>query len=195
MGDRFRRLFESVRLSSVILILIGAVLLFNPDFGSRALILTLGWLLVLAGAVGVAASLYSRLTFGYGTAGGSLVMLLAGILILSRPMVLASLFGVVLGAYLVFSGIGSFADARRLRSSGQRWELGMVWAVVTAAVGVYLIVSPMTSSRFVMTVAGVAMIVCGLGSIMTHARLARFLQNQQHLFGRMDDDDDNIIDV
>ena len=195
MGDRFRRFFENIRLSSVILIVLGAVLLIHPDFGSKALTLTLGWLLVLAGGIGVAVSLYTRLTFGFGTAGASMMMLLAGILILSSPMILASLFGILLGGYLVFSGFGSFADARRLRSVGQSCTAGMIWAVVTTAVGVYLILSPMTSSRFVMSVAGLVMIVCGIGSIVTHARLSRFLHQQESLFDRLDEDDDNIIDV
>ena len=196
MRDGFRRIFGSVRLSSVILILIGAVLLIHPDFGSRALTLTLGWMLVIAGGIGVAVSLYTRMMLGFGTAGGSLMMLLAGVLILSSPMMLASLFGLVLGAYLVFSGLGSFADARRLRSVGQPWALGMLWAAATALVGLSLILSPMTSSRVVMRLAGLAMIVFGAGSIVTHARLSRFLRDQDRFFDRLGgEDDDNIIDV
>lgn len=197
MSDRIRSILGSIRLSSVILILIGAVLLIRPDFGSKAVTLTLGWILVIAGGIGVATSLYSRMAFGYGTMGSSLMMLLLGILILSSPMMLASLFGVVLGAYLVFSGLGSFADAGRLRRNGQGWILGMVWGAISVAVGVYLIVSPMTSSRFVMAVAGIIMIACGIGSIVTHAKLARFMEQQRdpfHFFDT-DDDDDNIIDV
>ncbi len=195
MSDRIRRILSSVRLSSVILILIGAVLLVRPDAGSRAVILTLGWILAIAGGLGVAASVFSRMTFGYGTMGSSLMMLLLGVLILSRPMVLASLFGVVLGAYLVFSGLGSFADAGRLRSNGQGWILGMVWAVISVVAGVYLIISPMASTRFVMIVAGIMMIACGAGSIVTHAKLARFMEQQQNPFHFYDEDDDNIIDV
>lgn len=196
MSDRIRRILGSIRLSSVILILIGAVLLVRPDAGSKAVTLTLGWILVIAGGIGVATSLYSRMAFGYGTMGSSLMMLLFGILILSRPMMLASLFGVMLGAYLVFSGLGSFADAGRLRRNGQGWILGMIWGVISVVVGVYLIVSPMASSRFVMSVAGFAMIACGVGSIVTHAKLARFMEQQDPFrFFDSDDDDDNIIDV
>lgn len=197
MNDRIRRIFSSVRLSSVILILIGAVLLVRPDFGSKAVTLTLGWLLVIAGGIGVASSIVSRMAFGYGTMGSSMMMLLFGILILSRPLMLASLFGVVLGAYLVFSGLGSFADAGRLRSNGQGWIFGMIWGIISVIAGVYLIISPMTSSRLVMSVAGIMMIVCGAGSIVTHVKLARFLEEQQNPFRyyNTDDDDDNIIDV
>ena len=200
MGERIQRLLRSVRLSSVVLIVLGAVLLLCPDFGSKAITLTLGWILILAGGISVGTSLWSRMTFGYGAMGSGLVMLLLGIFLVSRPMVLASLFGVVLGAYLVFSGLGSFSDAMRLRRIGQNGMGGLIWGGVSAVAGVVLMLSPMTSSRFVMSLAGLAMIACGVGSIVTHMRLTRLLENQQDPFrspfgfGR-DDDDDNIIDV
>lgn len=196
MSDRIRRIFSGIRLSSVILILIGAVLLVRPDVGSKAVILTLGWILVIAGGIGLAASFWSRMAFGYGTMGSSMMMLLFGALILSSPIVLASLFGVVLGAYLVFSGLGSFVDAGRLRKNGQSWILGMIWGIISVVIGVYLIISPMASSRFVMTVAGIMMIACGIGSIVTHAKLIRFKEEQQNPFRFFhSDDDDHIIDV
>ena len=203
MWERVQKLLRSVRPGSVILIILGAVLLLSPDSGSRVITLTLGWLLVIAGGLSVAASLFSRMAFGYGTMGSGLAMLLVGVLIVSRPMMLASLFGVVVGAYLVFSGLGSLGDAGRLRSNGQKWGFGMLWGLLSVIVGVYLILSPMTSSRLVMMIAGGAMIACGVGRIATHAKLARFLDAQRNFdprgsfeaFDSYDDGDDNIIDV
>ncbi len=196
MSDRIQRIFSSIRLSSVLLVLIGVVLLIRPDFGSKAVTLTLGWGLLIAGGIGVASSIFSHMAFGYGSMGSSLMMLLMGIMIVSRPLMLASLFGVVIGLYLVFSGIGSFMDAGRLRRNGQGWIFGMIWGSVSVAVGAYLIISPMASSRFVMSVAGIIMIACGVGSVLTHAKLARFSEEQQNSCGfYRSDDDDNIIDV
>lgn len=198
MRERIGRILSSVRLSSVILILIGAVLLLRPDAGARALTLVVGWILVIAGGVGLGSALLARMTLGYGAMGSSLMMLLLGILIVSRPMMLASLFGVVIGAYLIFSGLGSLGDAGRLRANGQSWVLGMIWGGASVVVGVYLILSPMTSSRFVMMIAGLAMIACGVGSIVTHVRLTKFLEEQERAFRPRNDfgiDDDDIIDV
>ena len=200
MGERFQRLLRSIRPSSVILIVIGAVLLLCPDFGARAITMTLGWLLILGGGISIGTALWSRMAFGYGPMGSGLVMLLLGIFLVSKPLVLASLFGVVLGAYLMFSGFGSFSDALRLRRIGQSGLGGLIWGGASALVGFVLMLSPMTSSRFIMSLAGFAMIACGIGSIVTHMRLTRFLEDQQDSFrnpfgfGR-DDDDDNIIDV
>lgn len=198
MRERFRRIFGSIRLSSVILILIGAVLLLRPDAGAKALTLVAGWILIAAGAACLGGALLARMTLGYGTMGSSLMMLLLGLLIVTRPMMLASLFGVVIGAYLVFSGLGSLGDAGRLRANGQSWVPGMLWGGASVVVGVYLIISPMTSSRFVMMIAGLAMIACGVGSIVTHVRLTRFLEEQERAFRPRSDfgiDDDDIIDV
>lgn len=199
MGEKFRRLLDEIRLSSVILILIGAVLLLRPDSGAKALTLIVGWILVIAGGIGVAGSVFSRMAFGYGTMGSSLIMLLLGILIVSRPLMLASLFGVVIGAYLVFSGLGSLGDAGRLRANGQSWVFGMIWGGVSVIVGVGLILSPMTSSRLVMMLAGLVMIVCGVGSIVTRVRLKHFLQERERQSRPYRDcfgvDEDDIIDV
>ena len=197
MNDRIRNILGSIRLSSVILILLGLVLLIRPDSGAKALTLTFGWLLVLIGGIGVGGALMAKLTFGYGAMGTSLTMLLVGILIVSRPMMLASLLGMILGAYLVFSGIGSFADARRLRINGRSSLFGLIWAVVSVAVGVYLMAAPMATSRIVMMVAGLAMIACGIGSIVTHARVQKLRQDLYRAQRSAMDglDEDNIIDV
>ena len=59
-------------------------------------------------------------------------------------------------------------DALRLRRGGGLWVPGLVLSILTMVFGLILIFSPLTSSRIVMTVVGLVLIVFGAGNLYTH---------------------------
>ena len=193
MKNRFRHFAENIRLSSVVLILLGFLLMLCPDFGSKAVALALGWGLTVLGILAVAATLISHRAFGYGVMGGGLVLLILGVTVLSKPMLLASMVGILLGGYLAFTGFGVLSDAFRLRRNGFGGTMGMVWAALLLVLGMILILSPMTTSRVVMRLVGGVMIICGVGGTVNRYRLRHFLEQQSRRFEAPEEDD--IIDV
>lgn len=186
---RFR--FE---LGSVFLILFGGLLLLNPDFGSAALAAILGWILVGGGAVGLLIGFLRWPGLGTMELLGSFLLLGCGVYLLRNPLALASLLGIGLGILLLSQGVGSLGDAWRVIGYGGFYQLSLILGIGMTALGAYLILSPLATSRFVMSVAGLAMVVCGITNLISHRRASKFITSSRHkIIGNSDTPD--IIDA
>lgn len=173
MSKQWKNTVLKAELGSAILVLVGIVLLVNPDFGSIAVARILGWVLVAVAAICLLAGVLTWPVMGFSTLAGSIAGLMLGVYVLNNPLALASLLGWILGIFLVIQGLGSIGEALRLCHHGNAWRFSMVISIVTLGLGVVLIFAPLTTSRLVMIVAGVVMIACGAGNLITHVRAAR----------------------
>lgn len=170
----YKKLFR-FEIGSVLMILFGAMLLLNPDFGSAALSAILGWILVGGGAAGLAIGFLSWPALGIAELIGSFIILGSGIYLLRNPLMLASLAGVLLGLLLLSQGLGSLKDALQVKRYGGRYQLSLILGIGMCALGAYLILSPLTTSRFVMTVAGLIMVACGITNLISHRRADKYI--------------------
>ena len=165
-------------LGAALMIVFGIILLFNPDLGSAAVATVLGWILVACGGFGLFVSVMNR---AHGTGGGiviSIVLLVLGIYLLKNPLVLASLLGVLLGAFLLLQGVAGYKRASAGRSQGVLWVPGMVLSVIMFVAGLMLIFSPLATSRLVMTLAGVVLIGCGIANLAECRRERKRIQSK-----------------
>lgn len=168
MKNNISKHLAQARWGSIALIVLGLVLLLFPDFGSSTVAVILAWVLMIGGSAGLLIGVLSWPAFGFGTMIGSGLVLAAGIYILRHPLSLASILGVLLGVLLTAQGLGALGDALRLRRGGGLWVPGLVLSILTMVFGLILIFSPLTSSRIVMTVVGLVLIVFGAGNLYTH---------------------------
>lgn len=176
--------FPRSELGSVLLIGFGAILLLNPDFGSAALATVLGWVLVVIGAGGLLLGIIAKLRLiGMG---GSIAALICGIWLLKNPLIPAKLLGIALGLLLAGQGLEALGDALSLRRCGGMFLPGLIFAGVMLVLGLALVFSPLATSRFVMTVAGIVMVLCGVGNLISHNRATKYIR---------DHSDDKIIDA
>ena len=164
-----------LELGSILLVIFGGVLLLNPDFGSAALAGILGWVLVGAGAAGLFIGFTARPMLGIGGIGSSFVTLAFGIYLLRRPLMLAKVIGLVLGLLLLTQGLGALRDALRLKRFGGSCGLSLALGIGMSALGAVLLLSPMTTSRFVMSVAGIVMVACGISNLISHRQANKFI--------------------
>lgn len=185
MKMNLKKLFR-FEVGSVFLILFGAVLLFNPDFGSAAVAAIAGWVLVGAGAAGLLIGFLSWPGLGIGELVGSGILLGAGIYLLRNPLMLASLLGILFGILLASQGLGALRDALRVKQHGGFYQLGLIMGIAMIALGAYLVLSPLSTSRFVWTVAGLVMVACGIVNLLSHRKAVRYID---------DGTDDTIIDA
>ncbi len=177
MKENISKNLSRAKWGSIALIVFGLVLLIYPDFGSRTVATIIAWLLMVAGTVGLLIGVLSWPMFGFGALAGSALSLVIGIYILRNPLALASLLGILLGALLTVQGLGALGDTLRLRRNGQFWVLGCVMSGLTLIMGLLLIFSPMTTSRIVMTLVGIIMIVCGVGNLYTHSKATPYIHS------------------
>ena len=157
---------------SLLMILCGVILVLKPDTASALLSAVVGWVLI---AVGVAA-----LIGGFtGSSGGSIVtgavLLLSGAWLHRNPLMIASVLGFVVGFLVLRQGLRAMKDVQRSKRNGGFWIPGAVLAVIEALIGVRLMLSPLSISRFVLSIGGIALIVLGACNLVTHYRSTRYI--------------------
>lgn len=174
--------FEYVKLLlfPVLLIVLGLVLIVNPDSAAALVAKVFAWALILAGTI---LGLLNLLGSGRRSSGQiviAAVCLLVGLWLLANPLVLAKGIGRFLGVVLIVQGTGDILEARRMG-----YGLPIV-SVVIAAAGLILVLVPMTTSRILFIVIGIVSVICGVTGLVNRLRMQKLLDGG---------DDPSIIDV
>ena len=171
-------IFDMIRtfLAPVLVILLGLMLLFNPDSASALISKLLGSVLILIGiGFGIAAITGDRDKVSKGIT--AVILAVTGGWLTRNPLALAAWFGRIVGIVLMINGI---QDMKNMRSMGKRFALpGLV-----TLIGFVLILLPMTTTRLVFSACGVVVLI--LGGIMLLDRLRS---------KRLDSGDDKIVDA
>lgn len=165
-------------LTPALLIALGLILLLNPDSASVLIAKVLGWVLIAVGiGFGISALLTGHNQIGKGITAVAFVLL--GGWLAKNPLFLAAWIGRIVGALLVIDALQDIAQAKR---RGDRYLLPLI----VAAVGVILVVLPMTTSRLVFSLAGLVVLTVGVAMLLDR------LKNRRRLDSAKDPD---IIDA
>ena len=155
-------------------VLLGVILLFNPDSATILAAKLVGWLLVICGAG------YGISKIPGGGAGNwilTAVFVALGVVILKDPLVLAESIGRFLGIILMIRGLSDLKESN--------FPQARTLAIVTAAVGAVLVLLPMTLTRTILRLCGIVVAVLGAVNIAEKLRERKLLSKG----------DSNIIDA
>lgn len=164
-------------LAPVLVILLGLLLMVSPDTASALISRILGAALSLVGLVLAVIALFSdrgrvgKLVF-------ALAILACGGVLSANPLLLASFAGRIVGLLLLVDGIGDMINAR---IQGVRFFMPLLVTVL----GAILVLMPMTASRLLFGLCGLA--VTAIGIFMLLDRVRRRLPGGKN--------DSNIIDA
>lgn len=164
-------------LAPVLVILLGLLLLINPDSAAVLISRLLGGILSLLGiGFGIAALFADRRA-------GKLILALmflgCGGILAANPLLLASFAGRVVGLLLLLDGIADLVNAHR------RGIRGLMPLLVTMLGGI-LVLMPMTASRLVFGLCGLVVTIVGIFMLLDRLRHRRLPRGN---------DDPNIIDA
>ena len=157
----------------ILLIVIGAVLALNPDSASALVSAILGWGLIVVGVMLIVGGSLGRNDWG-SIAQGAL-FLICGSWLHRNPLMIASVLGILLGIAALRQGWRAAMNVSKSKRNGGFWIPGAVLAVAELLVGLRLIFSPLTVSRFVLTLAGIAMAVCGVWELISRSREKKYI--------------------
>lgn len=168
--------FLSRYATPAVLIVLGLVLIFCPDTASALISKVAGWGLMMAGIVVAVAMAVDR---GWSVSKILTILVLVGLgrWLMTHPLAWAAWGGRIIGLLLLLRGIRDFTQSV--------FTQGKMLSVVTAALGLVLILLPMTASRMVFSLCGVVILVVGGGM------LAERIWEKKN----WEDDDPNIIDA
>lgn len=173
--ERIGQLLDLIGIPVLIAVL-GLILLFNPDSATALFAKVLGWILVIGGA-GKAISMAGKPSGTKGLIGAAICIIL-GVVLLTRPLLIAEGGGRIVGILLVARG------SNDLRKSS--FQQAKVLAIVTMVVGAVLILTPLSLTRTLMRLAGVVVAVIGIVNIVEKLQEMKLLEAGS---------DSNIIDA
>ena len=135
----------------VLLMVLGLILLIHPDSASALVAQILGWVLVIAGVV-FAVSVIAGHFDTVGKVLSAVCCFAVGAWLLRNPLMLAAGLGRLAGILLVVRGIQDILNA-------SRYHYGILPAVLTTILGAVLIALPMTTSRVVISLCGLLVLI------------------------------------
>lgn len=158
---------------SILMIVFGVLLTMKPDLASAAVSAVAGWALIAVGVAFLVSGFVDGLRLGRVVFGGLLLM--AGSWLHRNPLMIASIIGVGLGVLVLSQGMQAAREAQWTKRGGGFWIPGTVLAVLELIVGIRLILSPLSVSRLVLSLAGIAMVVCGACNVVAHYKNVRYI--------------------
>lgn len=162
----------------VLLILLGLILIVNPDTASVLVSRLLGYALILGAVITGVTAVFSQ-TGKVGRGIVSVVLAIVGGWLVANPLWLAAWIIRFLGVLIV---INVLPDLYYAFKQGRNF----LFHAIAALIGIVLILLPMTASRLVFTLCGVAVLVIGGVMFLDRIRGRRWLTAG---------DDPNIIDA
>ena len=152
----------------------GLLLILNPAEATAMVTRMLGWLLVGVGSV----KLILPVTNHRPVSGSEWVWnglcILAGLVLLARPLILADLMGRVLGVMILVGGVQNLRDGVDGKD------------ILSILAGVILLMMPRTLTNTVLVLVGVVLMIIGIVNIIGRVKTIKRLEER---------DDPNIIDA
>ena len=146
-------------LMPVTLVILGAILIVKPDSAAALVGKIVAWILILGGTGMGLAALSGDIARRLRRLVPAAAALIAGIWLMSDPLIIAKGLGRFLGILLALQAGGGIGDAIR---SGRRVS---VLSIVTLAAGVVLVLVPMTTSRIVIVIGGIVVLCIGAAEL------------------------------
>ncbi|MBR2789417.1 MAG: DUF308 domain-containing protein [Eggerthellaceae bacterium] len=204
MASTLKKVFRSYVVDGLLLVALGVAILIWPDTSLKVLCIAIGVALCVMAAVKGA-------MFALGSEAGrrvldlliAIVDLALGIALIVQSDFFISLFQIVVGVILLYGSVLLFIQAIQLREiRGFFFVAAIVFGVLTAALGVVILMNPAAFASFIMQLQGVAIIFLGVGLIVVMQRIKADVeaingsaQSLVSLRARQRAHDDDVIDV
>lgn len=159
----FQKLKSNNTLTALIYIIAGVWLMLAPSAPVRIICLILGIILLVQGIIRIASS--GR---GYSIVPG-ILLLIVGVLLVFSPIII-SLLPMMIGVYLLISGISEIMGALEIRRAGGTWTPIAVVAALMLLTGLVLLFNPFGTLQMALRIAGIVLLVDGISTMFFSRR-------------------------
>jgi uncharacterized membrane protein HdeD (DUF308 family) len=155
-------------IEGILLVILGIAAILVPALATITVTILVGWLFLISGLVGLATTLWMRLAPGFWwSIFSALIAIVAGILLLIRPLTGALSLTLVLGAFFILEGIASimYAIDHRNRLTS-RWGWMLVSGIIDLIIaGIIIVGLPGTAAWALGLLVGVNLLFGGAAMI------------------------------
>ena len=134
----------------ILLVVLGIAALILPPLASLAIAIFLGWMFLVSGIGGLIVTYWARSTPGFWWSLISAALaVLAGMLLLARPMQAVLTLTIVLGAYFLAEGVTTIMYAlEHRRELSSRWSWLLISGLVDIAISIMVITGLPSSAEW-----------------------------------------------
>jgi uncharacterized membrane protein HdeD (DUF308 family) len=155
-------------IEGIVLVILGVAAILVPALATLTFTILIGWLFLISGVVGLATTLWMRQAPGFWwSLFSALIAIVAGILLLIRPLTGALSLTLVLGAFFILEGIASvmYAIAHRNQLT-DRWGWMLVSGIIDLIIaGIIIVGLPGTAAWALGLLVGVNLLFGGAAMI------------------------------
>lgn len=171
VAQEMRKSKTSTIVIGIVLVLLGLVFCFAPEF-TLAFITTLtGIAFLVAGIVGFVNYITQTEKSVWDVLLG-IVGVVLGLILLFQPQAAISFVLGIIGILIFLSGVVDIVDALQANKLGApRWSLFLLLGIVTALLGVAVFVPPVFFRQAILVLAGIALVFDGVSEIVVGASL------------------------
>ncbi|WP_314950826.1 HdeD family acid-resistance protein [Bradyrhizobium cosmicum] len=147
MSQTVKKHWKAFLFEGILLAVLGVAALILPPLASLAITIFLGWMFLISGIGGLIVTYWARSTPGFWWSLISAALaVLAGMLLLARPMQAVLTLTIVLGAYFLAEGIATIMYAlEHRRELSSRWSWLLISGLVDIAIS-FLVITGLPSS-------------------------------------------------
>jgi len=163
MEEFMKDFLKSSIATSIFLIILGILLVFQSEMTIMAISYVIGGILVAIGALALIRYIKkaadkestSELDIIYG-----IVTIIFGVIIIQNYQALASIIPIVLGVTIIVSSVGKLNYAFQLKADdNQLWKTTMMISIISTICGVVLLFNPFSAAIGIMKIIGIFIIV------------------------------------
>ena len=176
-------------LTSVLLVLLGAILLFFPGESLDLFCRVAGILVLCVGIIQVIFGITGRGTMPgqMNTVTGAIIAII-GLFIIIRPDILVSILPFVAGVLLIIHGVSSLVNSCQLIGVKYNyWWVGILLSILSIVLGVILFFNAHSAAEFIAKIVGLFLIYSGISHLWVSSRKSKAY--------RLHSENDDIIDV
>ncbi len=175
MSDFLKRIKWSTLVSAILTMVIGIFLLARPDAAVATISVIVGWVLLISGIFSVIMFFTGKtLGFAYLNIILGVIGIVLGLWIVIDPDFIANFVMVLLGILMVVHGAVDLQSSFELKKiGGSRWGMDMMFALLTMALGILVIILHFNAAKLIMVLCGISLMLDSITDFIIVVRLAR----------------------
>ncbi|MBQ7499886.1 MAG: DUF308 domain-containing protein [Clostridia bacterium] len=168
MSEKLKSIFKSYLIIGLVFVALGVIMLIWPDKSLKILCIVLGVLFAIVGLVMVMTYILSKRDDAHSfILLSGLIQIALGIALMAKPEFFIEVFQIFIGIIMLYGCVLMFIHAYQLKGvKGPIYWLSIIFATITLALSVIMLINPSAFASFIVQLEGVALVVEGLSMII-----------------------------
>ena len=167
MQETIKNLEKKNIMLSILLIILGALLVWKPIGFIKTIVIVIGAILFVMAIVDFISYFNSDQSINNTSLFKGIIELIAAVLLIFRNDVLIDLFPIIIGVVLIFNNIFKLQLSLNIKKiDANKWTYGFVSGLIGILVGVVIILNPFETLELVIRIAGIIILISEIASLI-----------------------------